>query len=115
MVDIDFKQYKMLKRIAKTNSLTNKSLTKEELNIIDYLAAHNFVEIIIERPKITDFSISVSKSQNAEYQITEKGKAQIFTFKSTFYKAKTSIILSIISTVAAFTSTIVSIIALLKP
>lgn len=50
-----------------------------------------------------------------EISINQDGKAQISAFKSTFYKTRTSLIMSIFSTVAAIVSTIVSIIALLKP
>lgn len=115
LVEINKEQYKLLKYINKKGTIYCDQLTSDELDICKYL----FKNDLINRTTKT-----ISKRNNDyvsldvitdSYSINQDGKAQISAFKSTFYKTRTSLIMSIFSTVAAIVSTIVSIIALLKP
>lgn len=115
LIEINKEQYKVLKFINKKGTIYCDRLTSDELDICKYL----FKNDLINRTTKT-----ISKRNNDyvsldvitdSYSINQDGKAQISAFKSTFYKTRTSLIMSIFSTVAAIVSTIVSIIALLKP
>ncbi len=107
MVDISYKQYKMLKEINCHNSYNSIHLTAEDLEICDFLQRNQFITTRIKRDNIDD------KIYN-EYRVTQSGKAQIYTFKSKFYKTRTSLILSVFSTFAAITSSVIAIIALMQ-
>lgn len=115
MVDINFEQYKMLKRISKKQSIKYEEFSKEEIKICEFLSEKNFITLNIKSVPIPNNPYNAHIPVLDNYEITEAGKAQIYTFKSKIYKIKTSLILSIFSTAAAIGSTIVAIIALLKP
>lgn len=114
MVDIHLKHYKMLKQIELANPLSADKLSDEQLEIIDFLMEHNFVVPIHNYDNVKKY-MDLFTSPNSGYKITQDGLAQLYMFKSKFYKTKTSLILSIFSTAASIVSTIVAIIALLRP
>lgn len=105
MVDIDYPQFRMLRRIKRHKTVKSINFTKDQLEICDHLKLNGFITVRTV--------LSASPHYN-EYRITQKGKAQLCTFKSQFYKTRTSLILSVFSTFASVVSTIVAIIALLK-
>lgn len=115
MVDISFKQYKILKRINKSQSIKYEELSEEEIKTCDFLAEKNFLSLNADYLPLPNNPYNIHRSVPNNYEITEEGKAQIYVFKSKFYKTRISLILSIFSTVAAIGSTVVAIIALLKP
>lgn len=114
MTDISFVQYKMLKRINKNQNIKYKKLSDEEIKICEFLAENNFVILNTKSMPVPNNPYHAHIPVRDNYEITEEGRAQIYSFKSTFYKTRTSIILSVFSTIAAICSTIVAIIALLK-
>lgn len=113
MVDIHLKHYKMLKRIETSKILKTGNLTDNEIEIIEFLIKKEFVEPIPSDEPIKEFK-DFFDIKPCGYKITQEGLAQLYSFKSTFYKTRTSIILSVFSTIAAIGSTVVAIIALLK-
>lgn len=87
MIDTNFSQFLMLKRIKRANPLPNKNLSKEEYKIIQYLLEHNFVKENFSFGNITSYdNIYIDHSLLTGYQITEAGKAQIWTFSTKFLK-----------------------------
>lgn len=104
MVDINHDQYKMLKRISKAQSIEIGSLTDEEKKICDFLCENSFVSYHCDwnyKESNLSYAPFIPRIESSKYEITEKGKAQIAAYKSTFYNIKTSMILSIISTFTA--------------
>ncbi len=47
MVDIDFKQYKMLKYIKNHNTVKSINFTEEQLDICSYLKSKGFITAIV--------------------------------------------------------------------
>ncbi len=97
MVDISKPQYKMLVKIHKRNQLPYESLSEEEKDICSYLLAHNLICVIKQLDKSSAPSMQLPAVKIKSVQITQAGMAQIYTFKSTFYKWWIPVVISIIA------------------
>lgn len=97
MVDISKSQYKMLVKVHKRNQLPYESLSEEEKDICSYLLAHNLIRVIKQLDKSSAPSMQLPAVKIKSVQITQAGMAQIYTFKSTFYKWWIPVVISIIA------------------
>lgn len=96
MIDLSKEQYKMLCKIQKKN-LTKSDLSERELSVCEYL-----LEIECIRP---DTQIlpnyggrsSVVKLFPSKLECTQKGEAQVYAFRSTFYKWWIPVVISVIA------------------
>lgn len=100
MVDIDFKQFKMLLKLKHNNIKTDKiELSEEDQDILEFLIKNNFAVIIDDIkyiPSSSNFVIGEIPILNSTtYQITQDGKAQISAYVSSFHKWWIPLVISI--------------------
>ena len=86
MIDIDFKQFRMLKRIKHKKLIKSTNFTKEQLDICAYLKSNDFITVRTV--------LSESPHYN-EYRITQKGSAQLSAYVASFHKWWIPLIISI--------------------
>lgn len=97
MVDISFKQYKMLKRINKNKNVKYEELSEEEIKTCEFLADKNFISLNTKYEPIPNNLYNVQRPVLDNYEITEDGKAQISAYISSFHKWWIPLIVSIAS------------------
>jgi hypothetical protein len=102
MVDIDLKQYRMLKKVDKHSSIDAAFLSKEEKDICAFLLEKQFLAVTKSYRRNEQGDIDIFNLYPKEYSITQAGKAQIYAFKSTFYKWWIPVIISIFSAIGAY-------------
>lgn len=107
MLDISKEQYKMLSKINKSTTLQTSSLSTEELDICQYLLDHEFIKAK-ERP-LPNFigGIHVQKTLPPNLELTQTGKAQLYAFRSTFYKWWIPVIISIFALITSVAAILV--------
>lgn len=101
MIDINYKQYRMLNRISKHKSIPAKNLTNDDLEIIDFLIKSKFVtpEYSYEIHKLGEYEMPVPIEQ--EYRVTQAGQAQVYTFRSTYFKRWIPVVISTASLIVS--------------
>lgn len=97
MVDISFKQYKMLKRINKNQSVKYEEFTEEEIKTCEFLAEKDFVTLNTKSVPVPNNPYNAHIPVLDNYEITEEGKAQISAYISSFHKWWIPLIVSIAS------------------
>lgn len=111
MLEIDKKQYKLLKYISRHSPITYASFSPEQQEICKYLLSKKMIRGITgynpNAPK------DVFQTTIFSYSITQLGMAQIYSFKSTLYKWWIPVIISIISLSLSAVAVICSILELL--
>lgn len=105
MVDIDFKQYRMLK-IADKKEIFSQNLSQEESDVCCFLCDQGFLISNDDYQFSPDGKVDLTGLCPVSYRTSQAGKAQICAFELAFHKWW-------ISVVIAFASFIVSLIALL--
>ena len=80
MVDTNFPQYRMLKKIEKYSTLSTKNFTEEQFSICDYLERLGFIEANLEYSKTYTGWAVLPPLECTAYTITQAGKAQISVF-----------------------------------
>ncbi len=77
MVDIDFKQYKMLSYIKHHKTIKGINFTEEQLDICSYLKSKGF---------ITARTVVSHTPHYSVYRITQEGRAQLSSYVLSFHK-----------------------------
>lgn len=95
MSNISKEQYRLLKKIQRMESISPNSLTDNELNICKFLSDKGFLSVTNKYQKTSDGNLNIFSSSPSEYSITQSGKAEIYIFKSTFYKWWIPVVISI--------------------
>lgn len=95
MVDISPEQYRMLKKISRNDSAQTDSMSKDEKEICAFLATKGFLSVSKKCRTDESGNLDLFNTYPSEYTITQSGKAQIYAFKSTFYKWWIPVIISI--------------------
>lgn len=95
-------QYKMLCKIKKHKGLSRSSLSDVELAICQYLLMRD----CIAKPKHVSIPWQIDKSQTQNQLpehlvITQFGEAQVYTFRSKFYKWWIPVVISIIALITS--------------
>ena len=111
MLEIDKKQYKLLKYISRHSPIACASFSSEQQEICKYLLSKKMIHGITghnpDAPKDV-FQIAI-----VSYSITQLGMAQIYLFKSTSYKWWIPVVISVISLSLSAVAVICSILELL--
>lgn len=97
MVEINRKQYCMLKRIKHCNSLNTQQLNAQELEICDFLESHNFIVAVSSHLEKIGGLSGYANIVAETYAITQAGRAQIYAFASKFRKWWVSVVISVVS------------------
>ena len=96
MVDLSKEQYKVLRKIKKHGAIQQSSLSDRELTICRYLLTVECLEAkCIYHPTAT--GIGTSTVLPSEIRLSQTGEAQIYAFRSTFYKWWVPVVISIIA------------------
>lgn len=115
MLDISREQYKMLSKINKSTTLQKSSLSTEELEICQYLLDHEFIKAK-ERP-LPDFKgqVHIIRSLPANLELTQAGKAQLYSYKASFHHWWIPVFVSILSASVSLASALWQILKELEP
>ena len=97
MLDISREQYKMLSKINKATTLQSSSLSTEELEICEYLVDHECIKARTFAHPDFKGGIHVQRSLPPDIELTQTGKAQLYAFRSTFYKWWIPVIISVLA------------------
>ena len=96
-------QYKLLKKISKNNQINLKEVKDTEIDNFNYLADNNLLTITENSYKLYDTDACLI---DAIYKVSPLGEAEMYEFKSTFYKWWIPVVISIeafvVSTIALF-------------
>lgn len=95
MVDISKPQYKMLKKLHKNKCLSYEYLSDEEKEICTYLLQHNLISVTKKMGEFSKTDMILPPLKIDSCSITQSGEAQIYIFKSTFYKWWIPVLISI--------------------
>ena len=102
MVDLSKKQYKMLCRIKKQGNISLTSLTEDEKSVCLYLLDQKCIVSPKRLPAPWQSSNTpTSPSLPSVIRITQTGEAQIYTFRSKFYKWWIPVVISIIALITS--------------
>ena len=104
MVDTNFRQYRMLKKINKLSALSTAGLTEEELDICSFLCKHEFLEVDHQYHYTPNGEIDIFGLYPSSYSITQSGKAQISAYESSFHKWWIPVVISVISLIVSLIS-----------
>lgn len=97
MINLSKEQYKMLLKIKKSNKLPTSSLTEKELEICTFLMyKHCITSRLFSCPDITGVNHTLEKLPK-ELTITQTGEAEIYVFRSTFYKWWIPVVISVLA------------------
>lgn len=99
MIGISKSQYKMLRKIQKQKSISASSLSENELEICQHLME-------MECLKCRDFF--GKRALPSEVEVSQKGEAQIYLFRSTFYKWWIPVVISILALIVSIAAPIFS-------
>lgn len=105
MVDLSKKQYKMLCKIKKNGFIEKSSLSNTELSICQYLLSVDCLQAFHEVvPSLNfDTKIQTVKRLPLKIELNQTGEAQIYAFRSTFYKWWIPVVISVISLLISIT------------
>lgn len=111
MSTIGKSHYKLLKRISRRTTISAESLSKEELDICSYLHSLKLIECDMQNPIIREnaYGFQSLVYEHVEYSITQVGKAEIYNFKSTFYKWWIPVVISIVALIVSIAAILVQI------
>lgn len=109
MVDISKPQYKMLKKLHKNKFLSYECLSDEEKEICAYLLQHNLISVTKKIGEFSKTDMILPPLKIDSCSITQSGEAQIYIFKSTFYKWWIPVIISLVALALSIASLIVQI------
>ena len=113
MLDINKQQYKMLCRIQKHKVVTTDNFSSEELEICQYLMENNCIKARHFSRTDIHGDLHITKTLPTNLMLTQTGKAQIYAFRSTFYKWWIPVVISVISVALSSASIISQVIQLL--
>lgn len=104
MVNLSKSQYKMLCKVYKANRLSASTLTEKELEICRYLMENDCLKSnYVSRTNISG-KLFISKSLPSDIEITQTGEAQIYIFRSTFYKWWIPVVISVFALISSVLS-----------
>lgn len=103
--------YKLLKRISRRTTISAESLSEEELDICSYLHSLKLIECNMQNPIVHEnaYGFQSLVYEHVEYSITQAGKAEIYNFKSTFYKWWIPVVISIIALIVSIAAVLVQV------
>lgn len=101
VLDISREQYKMLLKIDKAKTLQASSLSAEELEICEYLVDHECIKARTFAHPDFEGTIQVQRSLPPNIELTQIGKAQLYAFRSTFYKWWIPVIISLFALITS--------------
>lgn len=103
----------MLCRIQKHNVVTTDNFSPEELEICQYLMENNCIKGRHFSHADIHGNLHITKALPNNLMLTQTGKAQIYAFRSTFYKWWIPVVISVISVALSSASIISQVIVLL--
>ena len=106
MIDLSKKQYKMLCKIKRYGAIEKSSLSDNELTICQYLLAKDC--LLASHQTVANFNkIQTIKNLPPQIRLNQTGEAQIYAFRSTFYKWWIPVVISLISLLISITTPII--------
>jgi hypothetical protein len=108
MIDLSKKQYKMLCKIKRNGSIEKSSLSDNELTICQYLLTKDC--LLASYQTVPNFNkIQSIKKLPPQIMLNQTGEAQIYAFRSTFYKWWIPVVISFISLLISITMPIIQV------
>lgn len=99
MCNISRKQYRVLKHIYRRKSINSSQLSDERIEICNYLTECNYLSIqplsiVLDSPLCSDYLL----------RVTQSGEAEIYRFRSTFYKWWIPVVISVFALLVSIAS-----------